>query len=71
MKVDFFHFLHWFVKYAKWLIIPAMIGGATLLSDGALTPAVTVTSAIEGLRTIPAFELHICPRQNSNYFNNF
>ncbi|MFR4296032.1 MAG: KUP/HAK/KT family potassium transporter [Anaerostipes hadrus] len=26
-------------KYAKWLIIPAMIGGAALLSDGALTPA--------------------------------
>ena len=42
-------------KYAKWLIVPAMIGGATLLSDGALTPAVTVTSAIEGLRAIPAF----------------
>ncbi|KAA8703404.1 KUP/HAK/KT family potassium transporter [Lactococcus lactis] len=42
-------------KYAKWLIIPAMIGGAALLSDGALTPAVTVTSAIEGLRSIPAF----------------
>lgn len=32
-----------------------MIGGAALLSDGALTPAVTVTSAIEGLRSIPAF----------------
>ncbi|MCL2114494.1 MAG: potassium transporter Kup [Streptococcaceae bacterium] len=43
-------------KYAKWLIIPAMIGGATLLSDGALTPAVTVTSAVEGLRAIPAFQ---------------
>lgn len=42
-------------KYAKWLIIPAMIGGAALLSDGALTPAVTVTSAIEGLRSIPDF----------------
>lgn len=40
-------------KRAKWLIIPAMIGGATLLSDGALTPAVTVTSAIEGLQSIP------------------
>lgn len=40
-------------KQAKWLIIPAMIGGATLLSDGALTPAVTVTSAIEGLKSVP------------------
>ena len=36
----------------KWLIIPAMIGGAALLADGVLTPAVTVTTAIEGLRSI-------------------
>ena len=41
-------------RCAKWLIIPAMIGGAALLADGILTPAVTVTTAIEGLRTIPA-----------------
>ena len=41
-------------RSAKWLIIPAMIGGAALLADGILTPAVTVTTAIEGLRTIPA-----------------
>lgn len=40
-------------KMSPWLIIPAMIGGATLLSDGALTPAVTVTSAIEGLKAVP------------------
>ncbi|HFH9925616.1 TPA: KUP/HAK/KT family potassium transporter [Streptococcus suis] len=43
-------------KRAKWLIIPAMIGGSTLLADGALTPAVTVTSAIEGLRSVPLLE---------------
>ena len=30
-----------------------MIGGAALLADGILTPAVTVTTAIEGLRSIP------------------
>lgn len=35
---------------AKWLIIPAVIGGAALLADGTLTPAMTVTSAIEGLK---------------------
>ncbi|MDO4806765.1 MAG: KUP/HAK/KT family potassium transporter [Coriobacteriales bacterium] len=35
-----------------WLIGPAMVGGAALLADGILTPAVTVTTAIEGLRTI-------------------
>lgn len=33
-----------------WLIIPALLGGAALLADGTLTPAVTVTSAIEGLK---------------------
>lgn len=41
-------------KYGKWLVIPAMIGGAALLADGMLTPAVTVTTAVEGLRSIPA-----------------
>ena len=34
----------------KWLILPALLGGAALLADGTLTPAVTVTSAIEGLK---------------------
>lgn len=43
-------------KSGKLLIIPAMIGGSALLADGVLTPAVTVTTAIEGLRTIPAVE---------------
>lgn len=41
-------------KYGKWLIIPAMLGGSALLADGILTPAVTITTAVEGLRTIPA-----------------
>lgn len=39
-------------KQAKWLVIPAMIGGAALLADGILTPAVTVMTSIEGLRSI-------------------
>lgn len=39
-------------KCARWLILPAMVGGAALLADGILTPAVTVTTAIEGLRTV-------------------
>lgn len=42
-------------KHSRYLIIPAIIGGAALLADGVLTPAVTVTTAIEGLRGIPAF----------------
>lgn len=36
-------------KKLKWLIVPAVIGGAALLADGMITPPVTVTSAIEGL----------------------
>ncbi len=36
----------------KWLILPTMIGGCTMLADGVLTPAVTVTTAVEGLRSI-------------------
>lgn len=42
-------------KNSRYLIIPAIIGGAALLADGVLTPAVTVTTAIEGLREIPVF----------------
>lgn len=37
----------------KWLVIPAMLGGAALLADGIITPPITVTSAIEGLRQLP------------------
>jgi KUP system potassium uptake protein len=39
----------------KWLVIPAMLGGAALLADGMITPPISVTSAIEGLRITPAF----------------
>ena len=31
----------------KWLVVPAMIGGAALLADGIITPPITITSAIE------------------------
>ena len=41
-------------RYGGYLVIPAMVGGAALLADGMLTPAVTVTTAIEGLRTVGA-----------------
>jgi len=37
-------------KKGKWLVIPAMIGGSALLADGMITPPITVSSAIEGLR---------------------
>lgn len=37
----------------KWLAYPAMIGGAALLADGIITPPISITSAIEGLRKLP------------------
>jgi len=38
----------------KWLVIPAMIGGAALLADGIITPPISITSAVEGLKELPA-----------------
>ncbi|MBS1782686.1 MAG: KUP/HAK/KT family potassium transporter [Bacteroidetes bacterium] len=43
-------------RHGKWTVFPAMIGGAALLADGMITPPISVTSAIEGLRNIPAFQ---------------
>lgn len=40
-------------RQKKWLVLPAMIGGAALLADGMITPPITVTSAIEGLKILP------------------
>jgi len=37
-------------KKGKWLVVPAMIGGSALLADGMITPPITVSAAIEGLR---------------------
>lgn len=34
----------------KWLIVPAIIGGSALLADGIITPPISVSSAIEGLK---------------------
>ncbi|WP_426063779.1 KUP/HAK/KT family potassium transporter [Flavobacterium sp. DSP2-3-1] len=35
----------------KWLIVPAIIGGSALLADGIITPPISVSSAIEGIKT--------------------
>jgi KUP system potassium uptake protein len=37
---------------AGWVIYPAIIGCCTLVADGFITPAISVSSAIEGLRLI-------------------
>jgi len=34
----------------KWLVFPTIIGGSALLADGVITPAISVSSAVEGLR---------------------
>ena len=39
-------------NYGKYLVIPAMLGGAALLADGVLTPAVTL---LRPLRACTAF----------------
>jgi len=36
----------------KWLLFPAMAGGAFLIADGIITPPISVASAIEGLQEI-------------------
>jgi len=43
-------------RYGKHMIVPTMIGAAALLADGMITPAVSVTSAIEGLTKIKGLE---------------
>ncbi|MEN9876185.1 MAG: hypothetical protein RLZZ529_1182 [Bacteroidota bacterium] len=35
----------------RWLIVPAIIGGSALLADGIITPPISVSSAVEGVRT--------------------
>jgi KUP system potassium uptake protein len=37
---------------AEWVIFPAIIGCCTLIADGFITPAISVTSAVEGLKTL-------------------
>ncbi|SEK70937.1 KUP/HAK/KT family potassium transporter [Parapedobacter koreensis] len=36
-------------KQGRWVVFPAMLGGAALLADGMITPAITISSAVEGL----------------------
>ena len=42
--------------FGKWLIFPAMAGGAFLIADGIITPPISVASAIEGVQqVVPGF----------------
>src|SRR6478735_653903 len=48
-------------RYGKNLVYPAIIGASTMLSDGIITPPITVTSAIEGLNMVNGLDQHIIP----------
>ncbi len=34
----------------KWLIVPALIGGSAMLADGFITPPISISSALEGVK---------------------
>jgi K+ transporter len=40
-------------RHGKWTVFPAMIGGATILADGMITPPISVSAAVEGLQNLP------------------
>lgn len=39
-------------RYKKWLLFPAIAGGSFLLADSIITPPISVSSAIEGLKIL-------------------
>ena len=51
-------------RYRHWLYFPAVVGAATLLADGIITPPISVASAIEGLNGVHSLENIIVPGNN-------
>ncbi|HEX2617090.1 MAG TPA: KUP/HAK/KT family potassium transporter, partial [Flavobacteriales bacterium] len=51
-------------RYGKWVYLPTILGAATLLADGVITPPISVSSAVEGLGGVRAFEGLIEPGNN-------
>lgn len=51
-------------RYRHWLYFPAILGAATLLADGIITPPISVASAIEGLNGVHSLENLIVPGNN-------
>jgi KUP system potassium uptake protein len=46
----------------KWLLYPAVIGGSAILAEGIITPPISVSAAVEGLRMFkPLSHLHTVP----------
>src|SRR3990167_1563278 len=51
-----------FKKFPRWLFLMGIVGAGLLLGDGMITPAISVISAIEGLKVIsPDFKHLIWP----------
>jgi KUP system potassium uptake protein len=48
-------------RYGKWIYLPTILGAATLLVDGVITPPISVSSAVEGLSGVPALKGLIVP----------
>ncbi|HRH39592.1 MAG TPA: KUP/HAK/KT family potassium transporter, partial [Flavobacteriales bacterium] len=48
-------------RYGRWVYIPTILGAATLMADGIITPPISVSSAIEGLGGVKVFEGVIVP----------
>ncbi|MEO8589159.1 MAG: KUP/HAK/KT family potassium transporter, partial [Flavobacteriales bacterium] len=51
-------------RYAKWVYIPTILGAATLIADGIITPPISVSSAVEGLGGMKVMEGIIEPGNN-------
>src|SRR6202163_887785 len=51
-------------RFGKQAYIPAIIGAATLLADGIITPPISVASAVEGLNGVNGLENLIVPGNN-------
>lgn len=44
-------------RYYRWTLLPAILGGGFLLADGIITPPISVSSAVEGLKVLyPEFD---------------
>lgn len=43
-------------RHSKYLLIPTIIGASTLLADGIITPPISVSSAVEGVKNFRGFE---------------
>ena len=46
-------------RHARWLTLPAIIGGSALLADGIITPPISVSSAVEGIRVLYPSITHV------------